>query len=116
MHLTVLSGYHFVHHLFDAAIAAIKYCNKSLDEKVHESNLRGSVVESRVSVLEQQFSSFRAQSDLDFAIQQELNDWNENQSAEHFFVISGLSAAPPKLTGGIVICLFLLSYFIRFLL
>ena len=64
---------------------------------MHDHN---AAVDSRISVLEHQFSSFRSQNELEFAIQQELNDWNENKAMEHFMVLTGLSPAPQKLTGG----------------
>ena len=100
MHLTALSGYHFVHHLFDSAFALIRFQNKTTDEKVDQVFSHGTLVDSRLSVLEQQFTSFRAKSDLEFAIQQELNDWQENQSSEKFLVLTGLAPAPAKLSGG----------------
>jgi len=55
---------------------------------------------TRLALLEQQFASFRSQKDLEFAIQQEHNDWMENLANESFFVISGLPPAPGKLSGG----------------
>jgi hypothetical protein len=56
--------------------------------------------ESRISVLEHQFVAFRAQKDLEAAIQAEVNCWQENIANEAFFVISGLPAPQAKLSGG----------------
>ena len=100
MHLTALSGHHFVHHLFDASIAIVKFFAKSADEKAQESREHSAAVSSRLSVLESQFSTFVSRADLEFATQQELNDWQENQSFERFFIITGVAAAPAKLSGG----------------
>ena len=100
MHLTALSGYHFVHHMFDAAISVIKYLSQSIEEKANLSRQGQAMVESRLSVLESRFTSFQTKNDIEFATQQELNDWQENQSTEKFFVISGLPPAPTKLSGG----------------
>ena len=90
-----------MHHLFDTALSIISHHSKSTEQKVDETYRVGSVVMSRVSVLEHQFASLRSTLDLDFAIQQEANDWHENESNERFFVLTGLPPAPAKLSGGI---------------
>ena len=95
-----MSGFHFIHHIFDESLALIRFHSKSDVDKLEQVHDHGLVVESRVSVLEQQFMSFKSKSDLDFAIQQELNDWQENQTYERYFVLTGLPAAPNKLSGG----------------
>jgi len=80
VHLTALSGYGFIRHLFDSSLSVLSYHRLSLDLRLkvdHESSV---LQESRISVLEQQFTAFRAQNDLEFARQQELNDYMENQS------------------------------------
>jgi len=100
VHLTALSGYHFVRHLFDASLSVLSYHRLSLDLRVKVDHQESTVQGSRLSVLEQQFESFRSQHDLDFARQQELNDWFENQANENFFVVTGLAQPPNKLTGG----------------
>ena len=100
MHLTVLSGYHYIHHLFNASLALVESMSKSVEERCVETTKNGAVLDSRISVLEHQFSTYRAQGDLDFAIQQELNDWNENRAMEKFVVITGLAPAPQKKSGG----------------
>ena len=84
----------------------IKYLSSSSDEKVESTHQVGTVLGSRLSSLEHQFSAFRNQSDLDFATQQELNDWNENRATERFFVLTGLAPAPAKLSGGYFACCF----------
>ena len=89
-----------MHHLFDASLSVVGQLSLSTDERLNESVRQGVVLGSRLSTLEHQFASFRGQSDLDFAIQHELNDWNENRASERFFVITGLPAAPAKLSGG----------------
>jgi len=100
IHLTALSGYSFVRHLFDASLQALSYRRMALDLRVKSDHDVLLSQGSRLSVLEQHFSSFRAQQDLEFARQQEANDWLENQSNESFFVISGLPVPPTKMTGG----------------
>ena len=100
VHLTALSGFHFVHHLFNSALCAIKSLTLPTEQKVLDAQLTGTVVSSRLSALEQQFVAFKSRSDLEFAIQQESNDWNENLATERFFVLTGLPAAPQKLSGG----------------
>ena len=98
--MTSLSGYQFVHHLFDATLSLVHFMSKPKEEKIDESARNSAVLDSRLSVLEHHFASFRSQNEIEFAIQQELNDWNENKANEHFLVLSGLPPAPPKLTGG----------------
>ena len=92
-----------MHHLFDASISLIKFLNLTANEKAKESTHQQAIVESRLSVLESQFSAFRSRNDLEFAIQQEMNDWQENQTMERFFVITGVTPAPAKLSGGILL-------------
>ena len=99
-HLTALSGHHFIHHVFDAAISAVGYLNMSSSDQAIESRQSSAFIESRLTVLESQFSTFKSRNDLEFAIQQELNDWQENQASEKFFVITGVPPAPAKLSGG----------------
>jgi hypothetical protein len=103
-----LSGYQYIHHLFDSAISTIKYLNKPIESKVSEDH--GVLVshEGRLAVLEQHFASFRAEKDLEYAIQQEINDWNENEANRSFFVLSGLPLPPGKMSGGML--MFLLMY------
>ena len=84
----------------------IKSLSQPIEQKVADAQLTGTVVSSRLSALEQQFVAFRNRADLDFAIQQEANDWNENLATERFFVLTGLPAAPPKLSGGELLSLF----------
>jgi len=100
VHLTALSGYRFVRHLFDASLEALSYSRLALDLKVRTDHQVLVSQGSRLSTLEQQFDSYRQQQDLEFARQQEHNDWLENQSNENFFVISGLPNPPSKMTGG----------------
>ena len=100
MHLTASSGCNFVHHLFDAAISTVKFLNKPVDDRVNDVQRSSAVVETRVGILEQQFASFQKRNHFEFAAQQELNDWHENQANERFFVVTGLPVAPSKLSGG----------------
>ena len=102
MHLTALSGHHFVHHLFDAAISIIKFHQKSVDEKAVEARELSAACDARLSVLETQFATFKSDSGIEFARQQELNDWQENLASEKFFIITGLPPAPARLSGGIM--------------
>ena len=90
-----------MHHIFDASIAVIKHLDKTIEEKVEDGYLHQAVVDSRLSALESQFIAYRTKSELEFAIQQEINDWHENQCNEKFFVMTGVPPAPTKLTGGI---------------
>ena len=76
------------------------FLSKPDKEKIDESARTSAVLDSRLSVLEQHFASHRNQTELDFAIQQELNDWNENRATENFLVLTGLPPAPQKLSGG----------------
>ena len=115
MHLTALSGYKFVHHLFDSSLSVLRFLSKPIEDKADDLRQDQTVVESRVSVLEQQFSTFRSQSHLDFAVQQELNDWHENLASERFFVLTGLPPAPNKLSGGSYPALSLLKFFVTLL-
>ena len=78
--------------------------SKPIASRVDDHSRHGAVLDSRVSVLEHQLASIRSQSDLEFAIQQELNDWNENLAMEKFIVLTGLPPAPQKLSGGIICC------------
>jgi len=100
VHLTALSGYHFIWHLFDSAFSVLSYRKLALDLRVQVDHDASVSQGSRLAVLEQQFSSFKAQHDLDFARQQELNDWSENQANENFFVVTGLPLPPSKMSGG----------------
>ena len=100
IHLTSLSGYYYVHHLFDASLAILDSLAKTVEERVDDTSKNSVVLDSRISVLEHQFSSFQSQNDLDFAIQQELNDWNENRAMERYIVVTGLAQAPQKMSGG----------------
>ena len=100
VHLTALSGHHFVHHLFDTSIAVIKFVSKSEAEKAAETREVSVAIDSRLCVLESQFTAFQSCSDLEYASQQEMNDWQENLATEKFFIISGLAPAPAKLSGG----------------
>ena len=93
--MTALSGFHFVHHQFNSSLTVIKGLSQPVEQKVLDAQLTGTVVSSSLSVLEQQFLAFKTCADLEFAIQQEANDWNENLITERFFVLTGLSAAPP---------------------
>jgi hypothetical protein len=89
-----------VHHLFDASLEVIKYLNKPSDKKISSLSTLVSSHDSRLGALEAQFSIYRAQQDLSFAIQQEINDWHENDANQNFFVVSGLPNPPSKMTGG----------------
>jgi len=100
IHLTALSGYKFVRHLFDASLEVLSYRRLPLDLKLKSDHALLVSQGSRLSVLEQQFGAFRTQHDLEFAKQQEHNDWLENRANENFFVISGLPNPPAKMTGG----------------
>jgi hypothetical protein len=100
IHLTAVSGYQFVHHLFDASFKMIEYAGKSTNQKVIDDHAVLATHDSRIGILENQFSAFRDQRDLDFAIQQELNDWAENEINQNFFVITGLATPPAKMSGG----------------
>jgi len=100
VHLTALSGYNFVHFLFDSTISTLQYSQKSIDLRQFEDHEQLSTQGSRLTVLEQQFAAFRSQKEMEFAVQQELNDWNENMANESFFVITGLPPPVGKLTGG----------------
>ena len=75
--------------MFDSALSLISHYAKSTEDQVDESFRNGSVLSSRVSLLEQQFEAFRSTTDLEFAIQQEVNDWHENESYERFHVLTG---------------------------
>jgi len=100
IHLTALSGYSFIRHLFDSSLSVISYHRLSLDLRLKVDHETSALQDSRISVLEQQFVAFRNQSDLEFARQQELNDWWENQANENFFVVTGLPNPPGKMSGG----------------
>ena len=100
MHLTALSGYNFVHFLFDSSISTLQYSRKSLELKQSEDHVQLGLHGSRLTVLEQQFAAFKSQKELEYAVQQEANDWNENMANESFFVITGLPPPVGKLTGG----------------
>jgi uncharacterized membrane-anchored protein len=81
-------------------MSTIAYLNKPTNAQLaidHEALVS---TESRLAVLEQQYASFRDQKDLEFAVQQEFNDWMENQANENFFIVSGLPPPPSKMTGG----------------
>jgi len=115
VHLSALSGYQFVHFLFDSAFSAVTYAKSSLDQKVEADHQDLLIQGSRLALLEQQFASYRSQKDLEFAVQQEHNDWLTNIANESFFVISGLPPAPGKLTGGTLSkCILFSSYCLSF--
>ena len=98
--MTATSGRNYVHHLFTATLSLIESMSKPSVVRAEELAQNEVVIDTRVSVLEHQFTSFVAQNDLDFAIQQELNDWNENRAMERFVVLTGLAPAPQKMSGG----------------
>jgi len=100
VHLTALSGYNFIHFLFDQSLSILAYHRKSTDLKLSDDHEQLTLQGSRLTVLEQQFSAFRSQKDTEFAAQQETNDWHENLANEHFFVISGLPPPVGKMNGG----------------
>jgi len=65
----------------------LSYHRLPLDQRVRVDHESSVLQESRLSVLEQQFMAFRAQNDLEFARQQEHNDWMENQANENLMLI-----------------------------
>ena len=107
--MTALSGYSFIRHLFDSSLSVLSYHRLSLDLRLKVDHEVSALQDSRISVLEQQFMAFRSQSDLEFARQQEVNDWMENQANENFFVVTGLPIPPGKMSGGMRLSSFYLA-------
>ena len=58
IHLTALSGYQYVRHLFDSALALISHYAMPIADQVSEGFRNGTMLSSRVSLLEQQFKSY----------------------------------------------------------
>jgi hypothetical protein len=98
--LSALSGYQYVHHLFTATVEIISYRSMATAQQVQSNRSLMTATESRVSLLEHQFDAFRGQKDLEFAVQSELNCWQENRTNETFFVITGLPSPPSQMSGG----------------
>ena len=94
VHLTPYSGMEFALHLFDEPERIIRSLASVLEIRVtqHDEDIR--LLKDRVLVLEQDHKRLNARTEMQFAIDQELADFQQNLRDEVFFMISGLPRLP----------------------
>ena len=91
VHLTPYSGMEFVLHLFAEPERIMTSITSTPDAKAVLVDEEVRLIKDRVLVLEQDHRRLTEKSDRQFAIDQELSDFQQNIRDEIFFMISGLT-------------------------
>ena len=94
VHLTPYSGMEFVLHLFNEAERIMTSLASSPESKLSVVDEEVRLIKDRVLALEQDHRRLNDKSERQYAIDQELSDFQQNIRDEVFFMISGLNRLP----------------------
>ena len=90
VHLTPVSGLHYLLHLYDSTLSIISQFGSDADSRVVVVQEAVRQHDDRLAYLENRHGALAARCDIKFAIDAEFNDWVSNRSQEDWITILGL--------------------------
>ena len=99
IHLTPYSGLEFMMHLFDSSDELLNTLDAAPEAVVSKVSEGSRLLEDRVMALEQDHRRLNQVVENKIAIDSEIADSLENERFQNWFVIAGLEAIDPDLTG-----------------
>lgn len=99
VHLTPISGFEFILHLFDGSQHVLESQEATIEEVTSLNSEANRVLEDRVVALEQDHRRLHRVVDHKIAIDAELSDFAKNERFEEWFVLEGTDRIPDEVVG-----------------